>query len=389
MARLFSDGAKELLILTEDVGTSGSKGVYQVKRSRQLSKPGLLVMEPELAESTREEIEQRYESERMSNPLPENEAWVEYGEDCHVVGFLAKKKFLGRVEVADLKYIGAIPKVLAAVGVLAEREGLSDNFDLALSLPLPYNEWKTRDTFERAIEQALSCFKFRGRDLSVSVKFFLCVPEGGGLAMTRSRKLGSAFGTRKIVVIMMGYRDISVVLFDRGVPSGATIRLGMLELLNNVIERTFRLETESLLLAIAAAGTNFKPKNFERLVPNSNSDFRISESTQIAQAAQKSRIQMWGQISRWLMQQIPQDVTDIVIGGGTAEYFQLELKAFCTKRYSQAALSWAAELQEDVRQVFDLDNDSALISRLTDAYGLHRYTSAQLQRIFNQVQQSV
>ena len=200
--------------------------------------------------------------------------------------------------------------------------------------------------------------------------------------MTRSRKLGSAFGTRKIVVIMMGYRDISVVLFDRGVPSGATIRLGMLE-------RTFRLETESLLLAIAAAGTNFKPKNFERLVPNSNSDFRISESTQIAQAAQKSRIQMWGQISRWLMQQIPQDVTDIVIGGGTAEYFQLELKAFCTKKYSQAALSWAAELQEDVRQVFDLDNDSALISRLTDAYGLHRYTSAQLQRIFNQVQQSV
>lgn len=379
MTLKFDDSVRDLLVLTTDVGTSGSKMVYEVIQSGYPSKSELLLMEPELAESSAEVIEEQYESERISSPQPENEAWVEYGEDCYVVGFLAKRKFHGTVERANLKYEGAIPKVLAAVGVIAEKVGLADSFDLALSIPLPYNEWKTREQFERAISLDLSNFNFRRRSLSVNLKFFLCVPEGGGLAITRARKLGAAFETKKIVVIMFGYRDISILLFERGIPTGFTVTLGMAEMIDLVTRRTSGLEADSLLRAIHQTGTNIKPKNFEHLAKSRNAEFKASEVNQIAEAVRKSRSEHWQRVLKWLCSQIPLDVEEVIIGGGTAEYFQSELKALCSKRFPKATLSWAAELEEDVRQVFNLPpNKDALIARLTDAYGLFRFTHNQV-----------
>ena len=191
MALKINEEIANLVMLTIDVGSSGTKIVLRVVHEGVASKLDLLWMEPELAESFREAVEEQYESTRISIPQPENEAWVEYDGQCYVVGFLAKHRFHGTVELANLKYEGAIPKVLAAVGVIAAKFGLPDEFDLALTLPLPFNEWRDRERFERVVTKALSSFNFRKRSLAVRVKFFMCVPEGGGLVITRGQKLGS------------------------------------------------------------------------------------------------------------------------------------------------------------------------------------------------------
>ena len=161
MALKVNEEIANLVMLTIDVGSSGTKIVLRVVHEGVASKLDLLWMEPELAESFREAVEEQYESTRISIPQPENEAWVEYDGQCYVVGFLAKHRFHGTVELANLKYEGAIPKVLAAVGVIAAKFGLPDEFDLALTLPLPFNEWRDRERFERVVTKALSSFNFR------------------------------------------------------------------------------------------------------------------------------------------------------------------------------------------------------------------------------------
>lgn len=376
-----------LLLLTIDVGSSGSKIVFKIVLNGVPSKVELLWMEPELAESSREVIEDQYESTRISIPQPENEAWVEYDNECYVVGFLARdKRFNGTVELGNLKYEGAIPKVLAAVGAIANKFGLPDEFDLALTLPLPFNEWQDRKKFERAVTKALSSFNFRKRNLTVGVKFFMCVPEGGGLVITRNKKLGAESDRKKVIVIMIGYRDISVVISERGIITGKTEALGLAEMISLIISRTSGLDPNLLLLAIHQTGTANKAKSVEQLARSQKAGFKAEEANDIVEAIRKSRIEYWRRVSKWLDKYTPTAADEVVVGGGTAEYLKPELKTFCTKRFPNATFSWAAELEEDVRQAFNLaPSKDALCLRLTDAYGLYRYMQKQVLPYLNGV----
>lgn len=194
------------------------------------------MMAPEVVEVSREAIE-FYKSRRVTTPDPENEAWVEYEGSIYTVGFLAQKHFNARVAIKDSKYEWAIAKVLTAVGVMAMKEGLPDEFDLGLAIPLPYGEWEDRKRFERDVRKALASFWFCDRPLSVNLKILVCVPEGGGHVMTRGERLGSAFNHQKILAVMWGYRDISFVLFDRGVISGHTEPIGFFKMIEMVQSR--------------------------------------------------------------------------------------------------------------------------------------------------------
>ena len=390
MVLKINESIGNLVLLTVDVGTSGTKIVFKVVQEGVPSKLDLLWMEPQLSQKSREEIEERYESTRFSVPQPENEAWVEYEDECYVVGFLAKNQFDGTVELDNLKYEGAIPKVLAAVGVIASKFGLPDEFDLALTLPLPYNEWRDKDKFERAVTKALSNFSFRKRTLAVGLKFFMCVPEGGGLVITRNRKLGAGFDQKKILVIMLGYRDISIVVSERGVITGKTEALGLAEMIKLITCRTSRLEVDLLLKAIHQAGNVIKSKYFEGLVRSRKDGFKADEINEIVEAVRKSRTEYWGRVSNWLYNHTPTDVDEVIVGGGTSEYLKVELKALCAKRFPHATFSWAAELEEDVRQAFNLaPSKDAQCLRLTDAYGLYRYMQKQVLPYLNGVKKRV
>ena len=178
---------------------------------------------------------------------------------------------------------------------------------------------------------------------------------------------------------MLGYRDISVVVSERGVITGKTEDIGLAEMIKLVISRTSGLEPQPLLKAIHQTGSAIKPKSFERLAKSQNAEFKAEETNEIAEAIRKSRIEYWVRVSKWLQSHVPTDVDEIIVGGGTAEYLKSELKAFSTKRFLGATYSWAAELEEDVRQVFNLAPDKdALCIRLTDAYGLYRYMQKQV-----------
>ncbi|WP_256874743.1 hypothetical protein [Nostoc sp. C057] len=118
---------------------------------------------------------------------------------------MAQKYFEARINFLELKYENAIPKTLAAVGAIAIRDSLKANFDLSLGLLLPYGEWEDRERLERGLTKALSSFSFRGKQFCINLINFQCLPEGGGLILTRSKKLGTDFNKVNIAVVMLGF----------------------------------------------------------------------------------------------------------------------------------------------------------------------------------------
>lgn len=365
-------------MLTLDPGSSGSKIIWRVSPFR----PELLVMSPEVIEVTREDIE-FYKTRRVIVSEPEKEAWVEYGGVIYAVGKFAVEHN-GRVVLNDLKHEWAVAKVLAAVGVMALKEGMPDNFDLALALPLPYGEWQARERFERSVKKALANFSFCDREYAVNLTLFVCVPEGGGHVLARGEKIGAALGNQKVAIIMLGYRDVSVVLFNNGAISGVTERLGMARMLALVESRTFdqtatRERAQRLLETIHQVGKDIKPKNFLHLALSRQSESKLDEATQIADAVKYARVEQWKAIAKFIQDAVPVDIQEGNIGGGTYDYYRAELVRLMNQTYPDAYISLAAELEEDVRVTFNLPPESkGLCARLTDAYGLSNFLRNQV-----------
>lgn len=365
-------------MLTLDPGSSGSKIIWRVSPFR----PELLVMSPEVIEVTREDIE-FYKTRRVIVSEPEKEAWVEYGGGIYAVGKFAAEHN-GRVVLNDLKHEWAVAKVLAAVGVMALKEGLPSSFDLALALPLPYGEWQAREKFERSVKKALASFSFCDKEYAVNLALFVCVPEGGGHVLARGEKIGSALGSQKVVTVMLGYRDVSVVLFDNGAIRGVTERLGMARMLALVENRTFdqtatRDRAQRLLETIHQVGKDIKPKNFLHLALSRQSESKLDEATTIADAVKYARVEQWKAIAKFIQDTVPEDISEGNIGGGTYDYYKAELVRFMNQTYPDAYLSLAAELEEDVRVTFNLSPDSKMLcARLTDAYALSNFLRNQV-----------
>ncbi len=365
-------------MVTLDPGYSDTKIITRLAPSRL----ELLLMSPHVVEVSREGLD-LYKASRITKPEPENEAWVEYNGRYYAVGSLARKYFKAKLVLDDLKYELGIAKVLAACGVIAIKEGLPDKFELALAVPLPFAEWNDRLKFEREVRKALADFAFCDKPMSLKLKVFICFPEGGGHVQIRGERIGAAFAQSKIAALMFGFRDLSTVLFDLGVISGETERLGSTKLIELVQNRTSGHNSEErarkLLESIHQAGKEIKVKNFKHLALSRNPEYRAEELEQLVEAIKAARSEYWGMVSRFLLNSIPADVDEIIVGGGTSDYLRPELQSFFAGHFGQASLSWSAELEEDVRVAFNLSSQKkGLCVRLSDAFGLSRFMQQQV-----------
>ena len=173
---------------------------------------------------------------------------------------------------------------------------------------------------------------------------------------------------------MWGYRDLSILTSDRCVISGQTIKLGFLEMLGKIQSLTSGLEEKELLHTVHKAGAKITTNKIKKLAKSQSPKRRSEEVIQIAEAIKRARADYWKRVTKWLLIALPRDSQEIVIGGGTAYYFQRELKDFMTRSYPDTEIYWSADLEKDVQSVFSLDpKKDSLCVRLADAYGLFRY----------------
>ncbi|HTL88653.1 MAG TPA: hypothetical protein VL134_04580, partial [Leptolyngbya sp.] len=311
----------------------------------------------------------RYHSQRLGKSAPEDSAWVCHDNECRVLGFLAQRQnFIGSVRLDERKYERAAWTVAVLVGSIAQKHDLPSTLLLHLSSLLPYSEWNDIDKFKRLCEKILAEFEFRGVRYQVSLGEFDCKPEGGGLGLVRQAQIGAAeFRRSTMVVIMLGHRDASALVLQRGeLTKGSTSKIGFTRLTSTVSSYVSINHPERLTSAIYQAGDAMRDGSLRVLADDDEDLQRLKQSIDTA------RRDYWQAIKTWLETALPlvDDVQYAVIGGGAAAYLLTPIK----KYFKTASVSWTAELEAVVRETFsqspEIKADPSLAGRLTDAYAL-------------------
>lgn len=370
--------SKQTIIVAFDPGTSLTKVIYSQLLETELSRPKLLTMEPTVTEITDESIK-FYQKRKLLETEAKNESWIKIQELCYAVGTFAQNQFQGFQDIKSLKYELAVLKILSAVGIIAEQEKLPESFDLSLAVPLPYSEWEDQDQIQEEIKVGLSNFIHRGKTHQVNLDKFLCVPEGGGHALYCSQQLKQQFLSMKIVSLMMGYRDISLITFDQGKISGQTASLGLAQMLSVIKSRTSGQTERRLLKPVHSALDKIAPNQFKSLVLSRNQNNQAIEAEKIAIAVQTARHEYLLKLSQWLSINLEVDTDQLIVGGGTAFYVYSSLSSFLKEKYPQVEIIWGSDLEKDVEILFNLSDDSDMLTtRITDVYALYDYFASSL-----------
>jgi len=351
------------LTIVLDFGGSATKGVYAAGGSLNEK---LLYMEPEVISLPQSAINS-YEQTKLGKAEPADSAWVSVDEDtCYVVGYLAQSRFNGNPGLSSLKYERAFPKTLAAVWVAAQALKLKNKFSAALAILMPASEYESGKQLQELLVDGLKDFQTPTGKMSVDLTRFDCKPEGGGIYMIHRHQLGDAAKQKTVAVVMVGYRNASVLVSERGqVSKRVTSNLGFIRLVELVEARILGLpSTAQLARAIALAGDQVKACHLLPLAMSSVPEARTDEVRQIVDAINISRIEYASALCSWLREVLPRQVnlSEVILCGGTAEYMRLELE----NHFAYAEINWNAgiDLPSELK-------DASLGSRLCDAYGLY------------------
>ena len=353
------------LTLAVDFGGSCLKGFFTL----DTFKPEVLLMEPEVALVSLQSLE-AYEQNKIGNASPENTAWIEYKGKYQAVGFLARKRFHAGLQLQKRKFELATPKVLAMVGAIADKYDLPNGSEIRLAIVFPWGEYQDRALFKQTITDALANYKFRGRDKAFVLDTFICLPEGGGV-LTRGRDPGSSLKEQTVAVVMLGYRDASILLVERGeMNSGRTEPLGFAKMIESVKGRTSGLNQYKLASVICKAGKNVNPKALIELTESIDADYQDYEISTIRKAIADARVEYWMMLSQWLKLQVTRDADEIILAGGTANFLRSELNSL----FSYTKVNWCEELENQIASNYSAQViHSSLNYRLTDVCGLFFY----------------
>ncbi|BAY95219.1 MULTISPECIES: ParM/StbA family protein [unclassified Tolypothrix] len=359
-----------LVIIALDFGGSGTKGIYSLYGG---SEAYSMFMEPEVGDITQDSIK-THEQNLMGDTDPENRAWVSVNGQTKAVGYLAQNKYYANAGLVELKYERAIYKTLAAIWVIKERLRLPLKIRIALSVLLPPGEFKNKVEFEQLLRTYSADYLASGVTMQVECVMFKCLPEGAGIYLSHQRRMGEVLKQKVCVVVMVGFRNTSVLISYRGIVSkeGKTSDLGMVRMLEKVVTATSGQTVERLTGAIAQAGSEIDTRPLVRVLRSRSREGRTSELTTIVNAIRIARYEYVTALTSWLDQVVPLDVEEILFCGGTADYIKKELNS----HYPATPCIFTGV---SVPKTLD---KHCLASRLADVYGAFLYFDERVKQHF-------
>lgn len=179
--------------------------------------------------------------------------------------------------------------------------------------------------------------------------------------------------------MVIGYRNASCLTVKRGsVIKGDTSDLGFVRLVEKVQQTTSGQKAERLSAAIYKAGAKVQPKALINLARSSTPALRQEEVAQITEAVKFARADYWRALSNWLYNNVPSQLNEVIISGGTAGYLRSELKEY----FSYTTIAWIDQLESKIHSAFGSSVGTASLSlRLTDAYGLFLFLSNKVVKV--------
>ena len=224
---------------------------------------------------------ENYEKYKVGHARPEDSSWVKLDNSYLAVGFLAKRQFSTVHCRNSLKVDSALPLTLAMLGALAQKRNLPQSFSISLGIVLPWSEYRDRDKFHTILADALQELTYRGRNYHIELNKFVALPEGGGLfargRAPRPNKLLAPSTQVNLAVLMLGYRNASLLVMERGqLTKGITSDLGFSQMVTRVQTFTSGQSEEGLVKAICSV-REVSDRVLESLARSNRAELRLLE----------------------------------------------------------------------------------------------------------------
>ncbi len=381
------------LTLICDLGTSLSKVLYRVGRNGSVKHFTMdaqhLILDADLIGNLNKSSE---------FGKPEDNAWLQMEElSCHLVGRLAQE-YRATTSIKSLKYESIVPKILAIVGAIAVKEKLFHSIKLDLAVLLPYGELSSSLELERELQQSTSEFKFQGDPYQLELKKYHFCPEGSGiLSHLLEKQYIELVQSETIAVLMMGYRNTSLLLFQNGtlsVDRSETTNLGFYNFSDLIIKKTSGLTRDDIQAAIYTCQENFINRQtamgeeksitaiaVEDLIKSRDRQRAGVEKSRLETAISNSRREYWQLIAAWLNEVLPtqRHLDQLIYTGGTSGFFEQELNDYLLEKYSTIQISSTDEIEQELLSELDLTEvglqkfkQQQLPLRFADAWGVFR-----------------
>ncbi len=355
--------ANSTIYLAGDIGTSGSKFFYQVQDNQREA----LWMGAGVADG----LTTLALSILNAGGRPQDHAWLQVGNEVILVGDAAKA-FLDGNSLAENKSNQAVYKILAALGVIADKERLPNQYEAVIWLPLPLTEMNTKDEIAAKLTQTAQNFRFRGMAQQARVSLKFC-PEGFGLYLNRKAQLesmGVPIDQRRTFILMLGHRNLSVLCFEQGSLKSAK---------SNSDGPGFWTVFERVSRSCGVTPVDY-PALMAALITSKTTQISQArgELYDFAAAVEAVRHAYW-KTSRLYLQdnllgQLSDSPADIIISGGAAYVMQNTIKQYFDSLRMTDQVIFAdgkqEKLDELVNKLPEATDNPSLVTRMSDCYGL-------------------
>lgn len=377
---------ESLIFLTLDLGASISKALYTIDKfenlsmQRTTSETHIMYMSSEMIKLPQKMLE----PENVSNLVgtPEDAAWIRLSsKDTNVTlfGLLAKKfQAMKQNQIHSVKYENALDKCLAFIGAIIKKHNLNPlRVKVNLNLLIPYDEFKSGEVIKRNIHKSIKSFYFQDLVIRAKLDEFDCFPEGfGGFIYRVDFKGQEWLKDKKIAVVMLGHRNSSCLIFERGsLLSGETIRAGYFDFIKDIQNNSIgqKLEDLEFLIPRIKKVSSESDRILNSLIKANKKQNQNTELKSIKNAINLSKEKFWNRLSNWLDYQIPSYLNEIMIFGGASNYFQEEFQ----KSYHWSNIYWGDDTINELKQLSftELEHEQNLPHRFIDVFGLHQHVS--------------
>lgn len=275
-----------------------------------------LTMEPNLAKVPKEILNNQM---GLENANVEDRVWIEVEGVNYGVGYLAKVLTVTNPQLTALKSTMAIPKIIGAIWVLKEKLNLSNDLRINLSCLLPPGEIHDREKLENQLHEVFSKpINTPTGKLSLKLNYYSCLAEGSGIYLLHRAKKGKELMNASIVaVLMLGYRNASIMVFRKGIiKEYETNELGYVRLIKGMVKQLSGQTIERLTPAIAQYRETGAERYLHSALVTSDKAEEIAQILEVLEVTQKT---YEFELLNWLSEALPTDIEEVVLCGGTSD----------------------------------------------------------------------
>lgn len=269
----------------------------------------------------------------------------------------------------------AVFKILDLIGQVWERLCVATTtFSLDLAVLLPFSEFHAdQGELIEELKGAAKSFWYRGVNLSVTIEASKVVPEGAGLVLWHMLNLKNRNlpPTKTFVVVMVGHRNLSFLLFLNGkAPTGepsVSSGLGYSTLIRAATQGFPVINPEEDPFVLSAI-----------IAEKPDVVFPDRPGEKYALKVEESRHYYWDQVKSFLDEKLAavriSDLYDVIISGGGALQLRQDFDKYFAERERFCTFSWGEEIQQELNHYLPLflKNEAEAV-RLSDVYGLYKW----------------